>query len=251
MVRLENVSKTFGTNKVLDGVTVSVERSEKLVIIGPSGSGKSTLLRCIIGLEPVQAGTIEIDGRLLSGRRIGDRLVPDVRSLREIRASVGMVFQSYALFPHLTALQNITLALIHVRRMTRADADRKALALLERVGLHGEENKHPSQLSGGQQQRVAIARALALEPKIMLFDEVTSALDPELIGEVLGVMRALARDGMTMIVVTHEMGFAREVGDRMIFMDRGAVVEEGPPAQIMQSPQNERTRAFLRAVLHH
>jgi ABC-type polar amino acid transport system ATPase subunit len=251
MVELRGVSKWFGPLCVLDHVDLTIKRSEKLVVIGPSGSGKSTLLRCIVGLEPYEEGVIEIKGRLLGKRRVGNGLVPDPGRLREVRRPVGMVFQSFNLFPHLTALQNVALALVHVGRMPRSDAEVKALTYLERVGL-GERpvaDRYPSQLSGGQQQRVAIARALALEPEIMLFDEVTSALDPELIGEVLEVMRHLARGGMTMAVVTHEMGFAREVGDRMIFMDKGRIVEEGSPEQMLRASESERTKAFLKAVL--
>jgi ABC-type polar amino acid transport system ATPase subunit len=252
MVELRGVSKWFGAQRVLDQVDLTIKRSEKLVVIGPSGSGKSTLLRCVVGLEPYEEGTIEIKGRLLGKRRVANGLVPDPGSIREARRPVGMVFQSFNLFPHLTALQNVTLALMHVRRMPRSEAETRALTYLEKVGL-GERpvaDKYPSQLSGGQQQRVAIARALALEPEIMLFDEVTSALDPELIGEVLAVMRQLAGEGMTMIVVTHEMGFAREVGDRMIFMDEGRIVEDGSPEQLLRASRNERTKAFLQAVLH-
>lgn len=214
---------------------------EKLVIIGPSGSGKSTLIRTINRLEDFQEGEVVVDG--LS--------VKDDRALREIRREVGMVFQQFNLFPHMTVLENVTLAPMRVRRWPREKAEKKALELLERVGILDQARKYPAQLSGGQQQRVAIARALAMEPKIMLFDEPTSALDPEMVGEVLDVMRDLAQGGMTMVVVTHEMGFAREVADRVVFMDGGQIVEEGRPEEIFTRPKEERTRSFLQRVLHH
>jgi len=212
-----------------------------LVIIGPSGSGKSTLIRTINRLEDFQEGEVVVDG--LS--------VKDDRALREIRREVGMVFQQFNLFPHMTVLENVTLAPMRVRRWPREKAEKKALELLERVGILDQARKYPAQLSGGQQQRVAIARALAMEPKIMLFDEPTSALDPEMVGEVLDVMRDLAQGGMTMVVVTHEMGFAREVADRVVFMDGGQIVEEGRPEEIFTRPKEERTRSFLQRVLHH
>ena len=220
---------------------MEVAPGEKLVIIGPSGSGKSTLIRCINRLEDFQEGEVWVDGKN----------VKDDRALKEVRREVGMVFQQFNLFPHMKVLENITLAPMRVRGWSRERAERKALELLERVGILDQARKYPGQLSGGQQQRVAIARALAMEPKVMLFDEPTSALDPEMVGEVLDVMRDLARGGMTMLVVTHEMGFAREVADRVIFMDGGQIVEEGRPEEIFTSPREERTKAFLQRVLHH
>ena len=214
---------------------------QRIMIIGPSGSGKSTLIRTINRLEDFQEGEVVVDG--LS--------VKDDRALREIRREVGMVFQQFNLFPHMTVLENVTLAPMRVRRWPREKAEKKALELLERVGILDQARKYPAQLSGGQQQRVAIARALAMEPKIMLFDEPTSALDPEMVGEVLDVMRDLAQGGMTMVVVTHEMGFAREVADRVVFMDGGQIGEEGRPEEIFTRPKEERTRSFLQRVLHH
>lgn len=250
IVSLSNVAKSFGTQRVLNDITLEVARGEQLVIVGPSGSGKSTVLRCVAGLEPIQSGVISIEGRVL-GRRIVDGQVVEEGDPREVCRNVGMVFQSYNLFPHLSSIRNITLALTHVLSLKRDEAETRAISFLERVGLKDHANKYPGQLSGGQQQRVAIARALAIQPHIMLFDEVTSALDPELIGEVLGVMRDLAREGMTMIVVTHEMGFAREVGDRMVFMDEGAIIEEGTPDALLDSPTSARARAFFDRILHH
>ena len=241
IIRIRNLHKWFGPLHVLKGIHLEVAPGEKLVIIGPSGSGKSTLIRTINRLEDFQEGEVVVDG--LS--------VKDDRALREIRREVGMVFQQFNLFPHMTVLENVTLAPMRVRRWPREKAEKKALELLERVGILDQARKYPAQLSGGQQQRVAIARALAMEPKIMLFDEPTSALDPEMVGEVLDVMRDLAQGGMTMVVVTHEMGFAREVADRVVFMDGGQIVEEGGPEEIFTRPKEERTRSFLQRVLHH
>ncbi len=240
MVRLEGVRKSFGDNLVLDGIDLSVALGEVLVVIGPSGSGKSTLLRCVNLLEPVQAGRIFFDGEEIT------RKGADVTAVRQ---RIGIVFQQFNLFPHLTAMDNLTLAARRIRKMSRRDAEARATELLETVGLEDKARQHPHQLSGGQQQRVAIARALMMNPHVMLFDEVTSALDPELVGEVLVVMRDLARTGMTMLVVTHEMQFAREVGDRLVFMDEGKIVEEGVPADVLDRPRQERTRRFLRRSL--
>lgn len=245
IVRMERVNKHFGDLHVLKDIELAVKPGEVVVVIGASGSGKSTLIRCINGLEEFQQGHIEVDG---------NELVPDGKSskaLQRIRTEVGMVFQQFNLFPHLSVLDNVTLAPMKVRGWNRADATETAERLLDRVGISDQASKYPSQLSGGQQQRVALARALAMEPRLMLFDEPTSALDPEMIGEVLDAMRELAREGMTMIIVTHEMGFAREVADRVIFIHRGEIVEEGPPKQVFDSPGNERTRSFLSRVLKH
>jgi len=237
-----DVHKWFGQLHVLRGIDLTVRAGEVVVIFGASGSGKSTFIRTINRLEEHQRGTIVVDGIELSN---------DVRNIAAIRREIGMVFQSFNLFPHLTALQNVTLAPMKVRRYSRADAEATGMQLLERVGIPEQAHKYPAQLSGGQQQRVAIARALAMNPKIMLFDEPTSALDPEMISEVLDVMQSLARDaGMTMICVTHEMGFARAVADRMVFFDEGQIVEEGPPTQIFGAPRHERTRRFLSQILH-
>jgi polar amino acid transport system ATP-binding protein len=240
VVRLEAVRKSFGDNLVLDGVDLDVAAGEALVIIGRSGSGKSTLLRCTNLLEPIDSGRIFLEGEEIT-RRGAD--------VSKVRQRVGMVFQQFNLFPHLTALDNVTLAARKIRGLRRAEAETRARELLAQVGLEEKAGQHPHQLSGGQQQRVAIARALMMEPHVMLFDEVTSALDPELVGEVLIVMRDLARSGMTMLVVTHEMQFAREVGDRLVFMDGGRIVEEGRPAQVLDDPRDERTRQFLRRTL--
>jgi general L-amino acid transport system ATP-binding protein len=237
-----DVEKWFGDFHVLRGVSIVVERGEVLVICGPSGSGKSTFIRTINRLEEHQKGDIIVDGIALT---------TDVRNVAAIRSEIGMVFQSFNLFPHLTVLQNITLAPIWVRKWPKAKAEEDAHRLLERVGIPEQADKFPGQLSGGQQQRVAIARALAMEPKIMLFDEPTSALDPEMIKEVLDVMRTLARSGMTMIVVTHEMGFAREVADRIVFFDDGQIVEQAPPAEFFAHPREERTKLFLSQILTH
>jgi general L-amino acid transport system ATP-binding protein len=236
-----DVHKWFGQLHVLRGIDLTVKPGEVLVIFGPSGSGKSTFIRTINRLEEHQRGQIVVDGIELSD---------DVRNIGAVRREIGMVFQQFNLFPHLTALENVTLGPMRVRRWPRAKAEAKAEELLERVGIPEQAHKHPAQLSGGQQQRVAIARALAMEPKIMLFDEPTSALDPEMINEVLEVMRELALSGMTMLCVTHEMGFARAVADRMVFFDDGLIVEEGPPSQIFGTPQQERTKQFLSQILH-
>jgi polar amino acid transport system ATP-binding protein len=240
MVRLEGVRKSFGDNLVLDGIDLSVAPGEVLVVIGPRGSGKSTLLRCVNLLEPVQEGRIFLEGEEIT------RKGANVSALRQ---RIGIVFQQFNLFPHLTAIDNLTLAARRIRKMPKKEAERRAHELLASVGLEEKADQHPHQLSGGQQQRVAIARALMMQPHVMLFDEVTSALDPELVGEVLVVMRDLAREGMTMLIVTHEMQFAREVGDRLVFMDDGKIVEEGVPATVLDRPQKERTRRFLRRSL--
>jgi general L-amino acid transport system ATP-binding protein len=237
-----DVHKWFGSFEALRGVSLTVRAGEVVVIIGPSGSGKSTFIRTLNRLEQHQQGQIIIDGIELSH---------DIRNIQEIRREVGMVFQSFNLFPHLTVLENITLAPLNVRRWPRDKAETVARDWLKRVGIPEQADKYPGQLSGGQQQRVAIARALAMQPKIMLFDEPTSALDPEMIKEVLDVMRDLARSGYTIVAVTHEMGFAREVADRIFFFDKGQIVEEGPPSQFFNNPQHERTRLFLSQILHH
>jgi general L-amino acid transport system ATP-binding protein len=242
MIVCRDVHKWYGRFHALRGVSITVHKGEVVVVCGPSGSGKSTFIRTINRLEDHQRGQIVVDGI---------ELTHDVRNIEAIRREVGMVFQSFNLFPHLTVLQNIALAPIWVRKWARARAEEGAMELLARVGITEQAQKYPGQLSGGQQQRVAIARALAMQPKIMLFDEPTSALDPEMIKEVLDVMRELARSGMTMVVVSHEMGFAREVADRMVLMDEGLIVEESPPAEFFTSPKQERTRAFLSQVLHH
>ncbi len=237
-----DVHKWFGDFHVLRGVTTTVRKGEVVVICGPSGSGKSTFIRTLNRLEEHQRGQIIIDGI---------ELTHDIKNIEAIRREIGMVFQSFNLFPHLTVLQNVTLAPIWVRKMKRSEAEDLAMQLLARVGIAEQAHKYPAQLSGGQQQRVAIARALAMQPKIMLFDEPTSALDPEMIKEVLDVMRELARSGMTMIVITHEMGFAREVADRIIFFDQGRIVEENTPDEFFKNPQHERTKLFLSQILHH
>ncbi|WP_426976306.1 amino acid ABC transporter ATP-binding protein [Pseudarthrobacter sp. O4] len=250
MVLADRVSKNFGTNRVLRGISLEVKPGEVLCIVGPSGSGKSTFLRCINHLERVDAGRLSVDGQLVGYRQKGDKL-HELRLTEAAlqRQEIGMVFQRFNLFPHLTAVENIILAPMRVKRLSKAKATARAKELLERVGLGDKGDHYPAHLSGGQQQRVAIARALAMDPKLMLFDEPTSALDPELVGEVLDVMKELALTGMTMIVVTHEMGFAREVADTLVFMDEGVVVEAGPPRQILSDPQHARTRAFLSKVL--
>ena len=239
-VQLEGVRKSFGDNLVLDGIDLSVASGEVLVVIGPSGSGKSTLLRCVNLLEPIQEGRIFLEGVEITAKGAG---------ASQVRQQIGIVFQQFNLFPHLTAMDNLTLAARRIKKMRRRDAEARARELLAMVGLEEKAGQHPHQLSGGQQQRVAIARALMMNPHVMLFDEVTSALDPELVGEVLVVMRDLARTGMTMLVVTHEMHFARDVGDRVVFMDEGKIVEEGAPADILDHPQQERTQRFLRRSL--
>jgi polar amino acid transport system ATP-binding protein len=247
MVRIAGVHKSFGNLKVLRGVDLDIAQGEVVCVIGPSGSGKTTLLRCINFLEPYQEGRIFVDGHLVGYRESHGRLksAPE-REIARLRADTATVFQSFNLFPHMTALKNVAFGPMKVRGVKRAVAEDRALQLLERVGLADKASAYPAQLSGGQQQRVAIARALAMEPKVMLFDEVTSALDPELVGEVLAVMKQLAQShGVTMIVVTHEMGFARDVADRIVFMDLGLIVEEGPPNELLDAPKTERLKAFL------
>ena len=241
VVRLEDVHKSFGDNVVLDGIDLTVYAGEALVIVGPSGSGKSTLLRCVNLLEPVDSGRIFFEGEEITGKGV---------TVPALRQRIGIVFQQFNLFPHLRAIDNLTLAARRVGKVPHKEAEQRANELLERVGLTEKARSYPHQLSGGQQQRIAIARALMMRPHVMLFDEVTSALDPELVGEVLVVMRDLARDGMTMLVVTHEMQFARDVGDQLIFMDEGKIVEQGKPADVLDRPQAERTRRFLRRTLH-
>ncbi len=240
VVRLEGIRKSFGDHVVLSDIDLSVEAREVLVIIGPSGSGKSTLLRCINLLEPLDAGRILLKGEEITARGA---------AVSAVRQRIGIVFQQFNLFPHLKVIDNLTLAARRIRKLPRPEAEARAHELLARVGLEEKARQYPHQLSGGQQQRVAIARALMMEPHVMLFDEVTSALDPELVGEVLVVMRDLARAGMTMLVVTHEMQFAREVGDRVVFMDEGRIVEQGDPVDVLDRPQEERTRRFLRRTL--
>jgi polar amino acid transport system ATP-binding protein len=249
-VRIESVHKRFGGSEVLRGISLHVHPGEVLCLLGPSGSGKSTLLRCINHLEKIDAGRLWVGGELAGYRQVGDVLheLPE-RDVARKRAQIGMVFQRFNLFAHLTALQNVAEAPIRVRGLSRATAQERGRGLLAQVGLADKLAEYPAQLSGGQQQRVAIARALAMEPSLMLFDEPTSALDPELVGDVLDVMRRLARQGMTMIVVTHEVGFAREVADSVAFMDGGVIVEHGPPGEVLDRPQQERTRAFLAKVL--
>jgi polar amino acid transport system ATP-binding protein len=240
VVRLEQIRKSFGDNVVLEAIDLSVRQGGVLVVIGPSGSGKSTLLRCINLLEPIDSGRIYFEGEELTRKGV---------KVDRVRQRIGIVFQQFNLFPHLRAIDNVTLAARRVAKMPRKEAETRAHELLARVGLDGKARSYPHQLSGGQQQRVAIARALMMRPHVMLFDEVTSALDPELVGEVLVVMRDLAQDGMTMLVVTHEMQFARDVGDRLIFMDGGRIVEEGRPGDVLDHPRAERTRRFLRRTL--
>jgi ABC-type polar amino acid transport system ATPase subunit len=242
LVELESVRKSFGDNLVLDGIELKLDRGEAIVVAGPSGSGKSTMLRCINGLEPIDSGTIRFDGEEV------DRAD---RHIYGIRAQIGMVFQQFNLFPHMTVLENITMAPREVKRTSKETAKKRARELLERVGIPEKADDYPADLSGGQQQRVAIARALAVDPKLMLFDEPTSALDPEMIREVLDVMRDLARGGMTMVVVTHEMGFAREVCDRLVFIDGGRIVEEAPPDEFFQATKSERAQEFVDKIIHH
>ncbi|MBM3620867.1 MAG: amino acid ABC transporter ATP-binding protein [Alphaproteobacteria bacterium] len=242
VIELRSVNKWFGQFHVLTDINLSVKQSEKIVVCGPSGSGKSTLIRCINRLEEHQEGDLIVDGITLTN---------DVKNIEAIRREVGMVFQSFNLFPHLTVMENLTLAPVWVKKMPKKEAEQIAMSLLERVRIPEQALKYPGQLSGGQQQRVAIARALCMRPKIMLFDEPTSALDPEMVKEVLDVMTELAGEGMTMLVVTHEMGFARAVADRVIFMDRGEIVEQNEPETFFNSPQNERTKTFLGQILHH
>ena len=242
MIDVRNVDKWFGSLHVLKDVSMHIDRGEVVVVIGPSGSGKSTLLRCVNRLEPVQKGEVVVDGTSLGKDKI---------DVNKLRAEIGVVFQSFNLFPHLTVMENLVLAPMHVRGMDRASAEERGRKLLKKVGIEEKADMRPTQLSGGQQQRVAIARALAMEPKIMLFDEPTSALDPEMINEVLEVMKALAREGMTMMVVSHEMGFAREVADRVIFMADGEIVEEGTPEHFFTQPTQDRTKRFLSKILKH
>jgi ABC-type polar amino acid transport system ATPase subunit len=242
LVELERVRKSFGANVVLDGIDLTIDRGEVVVIAGPSGSGKSTMLRCINGLEPIDEGDVRFDGQSVA--RAG-------RQINRLRADIGMVFQQFNLFAHKSVLENVMLAPVDVKGVPKAEARERAERLLERVGIAEKAGAYPADLSGGQQQRVAIARALAMEPKLMLFDEPTSALDPEMIREVLDVMRDLAREGMTMAVVTHEMGFARQVGDRIVFIDEGRIVEEGPPAEFFANARSERARDFVDKIIHH
>ncbi|MGO1257014.1 MAG: amino acid ABC transporter ATP-binding protein [Microbacterium gubbeenense] len=240
IIDVKGLRKSFGSNEVLTGIDLAVADGEVVCVVGPSGSGKSTLLRCLNRLEEITGGEVTVDGHTLTDPKV---------KIDDVRAEIGMVFQQFNLFPHMTAIENICLAPMQVRGLSKAQAMERARALLVKVGLSEKENEYPRRLSGGQQQRVAIARALAMEPRIMLFDEPTSALDPELVGEVLAVMKNLALEGMTMIVVTHEMGFAREVADRAIFMDGGVIVEQGDPEQVFTAPQHERTKEFLNKVL--
>ena len=250
MVDAQQVSKSFGSNEVLKSITLQVKQGEVLCIVGPSGSGKSTFLRCINHLETVNAGRLYVADVLVGYRQRGDRLHElHPKEAAAQRRDIGMVFQRFNLFPHMTVLENIIEAPIRVKKVAKAAAVARASELLARVGLADKAGSYPAHLSGGQQQRVAIARALAMDPKLMLFDEPTSALDPELVGEVLDVMKQLAKDGMTMIVVTHEMGFAREVADSLVFMDGGVVVESGDPREVLSNPQHQRTKAFLSKVL--
>jgi len=250
MVHAEKIVKSFGHLTVLNGVDLCVKRGQVVVIIGPSGSGKTTLLRCINHLEKIDSGRIYIDGQLVGYREVNGRVVEDKEAaIAHMRSQVGFVFQRFNLFPHLTALENVIEAPVHVLHQPQAEATERAMELLRKVGLEEKAYVYPHRLSGGQQQRVAIARALAMNPKLMLFDEATSALDPELVGEVLKVMDQLAKEGMTMIVVTHEMGFAREAADEVIFMDHAVIVEQGPPEQIFDHAENERTRSFLGMIL--
>lgn len=250
MVQAEKVCKSFGALEVLKGVTLSVEAGQVLCMVGPSGSGKSTFLRCINHLENISAGRLYLDGQLVGYReRHGKLYELPPREAAKQRRDVGMVFQHFNLFPHRTALGNIIEAPIHVKRVNRNVAVQRGRDLLEQVGLSAQAGAYPAQLSGGQQQRVAIARALAMDPKVMLFDEPTSALDPELVGEVLETMKALAKEGMTMVVVTHEMGFAREVADQLVFMDEGVIVESGNPRELLSNPKHKRTQAFLSKLL--
>ena len=240
MIRVNNLHKSFGKNDVLKGIDEHIEKGEVVVVIGPSGSGKSTFLRCLNLLEEPTSGKVVFEGNDITDKKV---------DINKIREKMGMVFQQFNLFPHKTVLQNLTIAPIKVKGLSKAEAEKKAMELLERVGLSNKATAYPSSLSGGQKQRIAIARALAMEPDVMLFDEPTSALDPEMVGEVLNVMKDLAKEGMTMVVVTHEMGFAREVGDRILFMDNGNIVEQGTPEEIFNNPKNPRTIDFLSKVL--
>lgn len=250
MIKVEKISKSFGSLKVLKKIDLRISPGEVVVVIGPSGSGKSTLLRCMNYLEKIDDGKIYIDGKLLGSKEVNGKIVKaPAKEVYKMRENIGMVFQRFNLFPHMTVLENIIEAPIQVKKVDKKEAIERASKLLKKVGLEEKANAYPSQLSGGQQQRVAIARALAMEPKIMLFDEPTSALDPELVGEVLAVMKDLAKEGMTMVVVTHEMGFAKEVADRVLFMDEGKIVEEGSPSLIFTNPSHPRTREFLAKIL--
>ncbi|UFX04078.1 amino acid ABC transporter ATP-binding protein [Sinorhizobium medicae WSM1115] len=249
MIEMKNLNKFYGSHHVLKDIDLSVSRGEVVVVVGASGSGKSTLIRCVNGLEMYQNGSLLVDGYPMPVEE--DRRLGGERELAAIRKGVGMVFQQFNLFPHKTVVENITIAPMRVHRKTRREAEATALKLLERVGLEAHAHKYPGQLSGGQQQRVAIARSLAMEPHLMLFDEPTSALDPEMIGEVLDVMRELAADGMTMMIVTHEMGFAREVADRIVYIDQGSILEIGKPDAFFDNPENDRARSFLARVLKH
>ena len=240
MIHVNNLHKSFGKNDVLKGINEHIKKGEVVIVIGPSGSGKSTFLRCLNLLEEPTSGEIVFEGNSITDKKV---------DINKIREKMGMVFQQFNLFPHKTVLENLTIAPIKVKRISKAEAEKKAFELLERVGLTDKAKAYPSSLSGGQKQRIAIARALAMEPDVMLFDEPTSALDPEMVGEVLSVMKDLAKDGMTMVVVTHEMGFAREVGDRILFMDAGNIVEQGTPEEIFSHPKNSRTIDFLSKVL--
>lgn len=240
MIRVNNLHKSFGKNDVLKGIDEHIEKGEVVVVIGPSGSGKSTFLRCLNLLEEPTSGKVVFEGNDITDKKV---------DINKIREKMGMVFQQFNLFPHKTVLENLTIAPIKVKGLSKAEAEKKAMELLERVGLSNKAKAYPSSLSGGQKQRIAIARALAMEPDVMLFDEPTSALDPEMVGEVLNVMKDLAKEGMTMVVVTHEMGFAREVGDRILFMDNGNIVEQGTPDEIFSNPKNPRTIDFLSKVL--
>ena len=240
MIYVNNLEKSFGKNNVLKGVNEHIKKGEVVVVIGPSGSGKSTFLRCLNLLEEPTGGEIIFEGKNITDKKV---------NINKLREKMGMVFQQFNLFPHKTVLENITIAPIKVKKMKKSDAEAKAIRLLEKVGLENEKDAYPAQLSGGQKQRIAIARALAMEPDVMLFDEPTSALDPEMVGEVLNVMKDLASEGMTMVVVTHEMGFAKEVGDRIVFMDGGNILESGKPEEFFANPKNERTKEFLSKVL--
>jgi polar amino acid transport system ATP-binding protein len=250
MIKTENIHKYFGENHVLNGVDLEIAKSEVVCVVGPSGSGKSTLLRCLNRLERITSGKIYIEGKLIEHRESDKNILKiDPKEVAKMCSELGMVFQRFNLFPHKTALENVTIAQETVKKTSKEIAEKIGLDLLEKVGMAEKANEYPSRLSGGQQQRVAIARALAMEPKIMLFDEPTSALDPELVGGVLEIMKQLALDGMTMMVVTHEMGFAREVGSRLIFMDEGAIIEEGTPDEVFMNPKNDRTRDFFKSIL--
>jgi polar amino acid transport system ATP-binding protein len=252
MVKAEAVHKSFGRLEVLKGISLEVARGDVMCLIGPSGSGKSTFLRCINHLEKINGGRLAVDGQLVGYRQKGTKLYEQRESeVAQSRSEIGMVFQRFNLFPHMTAIENVIEAPCRVKKVKKTDAIRRGRELLDRVGLAEKFDEYPSRLSGGQQQRVAIARALAMEPKLMLFDEPTSALDPELVKEVLDVMRDLAREGMTMIVVTHEIEFAKDVANRVVFMDAGVVVEEGPPNEVLDNPRHERTKRFLGLVLEH